>query len=105
MNGTSEEEGAADDSYPADGPLQSGTMSLRRVKPKSKVSIWKALVKLESLQVTTLNNCLATAAMHPATSSIAHVSRAAQCTVGWAWVWGAFLVSVPTFHCGLQAIK
>ena len=37
MNGTAEEDGNVEDSYPADGPLQSGTMSLRRVKPKSKV--------------------------------------------------------------------
>lgn len=36
MNGTGEEEGITDDSYP-DGPLQSGTSSLRRVKTKSKV--------------------------------------------------------------------
>lgn len=44
MNGTTEDEdphgitnGPTEDVYP-DGPLQSGTMSLRRVKPKPKVA-------------------------------------------------------------------
>lgn len=39
MNGTAEEEDhiGTEDVYPADGPLQSGTQSLRRIKPKSKV--------------------------------------------------------------------
>ena len=37
MNGMAEEEEhATEDVYP-DGPLQSGTQSLRRIKPKSKV--------------------------------------------------------------------
>lgn len=52
MNGTTGEDGTMEDSYPADGPLQSGTMSLRRVKPKSKVkalefgrqgSVWQSV--------------------------------------------------------------
>ena len=46
MNGTTEEEeqqqhgggvGGTEDVYPADGPLQSGTQSLRRIKQKPKV--------------------------------------------------------------------
>lgn len=41
MNGTAEEEqnDATEDVYP-DGPLQSGTQSLRRIKPKSKVLLY-----------------------------------------------------------------
>ena len=48
MNGTAEEDGVTDDSYP-DGPLQSGTMSLRRVKPKSKVSSRETLAEMQTV--------------------------------------------------------